>query len=202
MALPIDRRSLEFDEPTIEACRRGERGALDRVFRAHLPLLERLLGRILGNPADVEDVLQDTLVAAVRAFAGYGGKAPMESWLARIAVRSAYRHLRRPERRNRVALELVTSGDPAEPGQAVDEAAGDSRALERIYHHLAGVSPNNRIAFVLHVVEGHSIAEVAVLMGATRAATKSRVFLARRRLVRCANRDPLLREFFGGGGPT
>jgi RNA polymerase sigma-70 factor, ECF subfamily len=200
MPLAIDRpRSLEFDEPTIEACRRGERGALDRVFRAHLPRLERLLGRILGTPADVEDVLQDTLVAAVRGFAGYSGKAPIESWLARIAVRSAYRHLRRPERKNRVALELVSSAEPAEPGEAVDEAAGGSRALERIYHHLTGVSPKNRIAFVLHVVEGHSIAEAAALMGATRAATKSRVFLARRRLARCAKQDPILREFFGEG---
>jgi RNA polymerase sigma-70 factor (ECF subfamily) len=199
MPWAIDRpKSLDFDPPTIEACRRREREALDKVLRAHSPALERLLGRILGHAADVEDVLQDTLEAAIHGFAGYGGKAPLSSWLARIAVRSAFRYLRRPERRKRVALELVTA-DSAVESAAVDDIVTGSRALGRIYHHLASVSPRNRIAFVLHVVEGYSIAEVAALMGSTRAATKSRVFLARRRLIRCAARDPSLREFLLGG---
>jgi RNA polymerase sigma-70 factor, ECF subfamily len=200
MPWPVDRpRSLKFDASTIEACRRRERQALDTVLRAHLPALERLLGRILGNTADVEDVLQDTLEAAVRGFASYGGKAPISSWLARIAVRSAYRHLRRPERRRRVALELVAGNEPVQESEGIEETLAGGRTLERIYRHLAGVSPKNRIAFVLHVVEGYSVEEVAALMGATRAATKSRVFLARRRLVRCAKRDPALRELSLGG---
>jgi RNA polymerase sigma-70 factor, ECF subfamily len=201
MPWAIDRPAPpEVDAKTIHACRRHERDALDQVLRAHLPGLERLLGRILGHPADVADVLQDTLEAAIRGFTGYSGKAPVGSWLATIAVRSAYRHLRRPERRRRAALELVAAeAESAQPSDSIEGEVSGGRALERVYRHLASVSPKNRIAFVLHVVDGHSIEEVAALMGATRAATKSRIFLARRRLVRCAKRDPLLRELLPGG---
>jgi DNA-directed RNA polymerase specialized sigma24 family protein len=81
--------------------------------------------------------------------------------------------------------------------EPTEQAAPERRILERIYHHLSALSPKNRIAFVLHVVDERPIAEVAALMGATQAATKSRVFLARRQLVRRAGRDPMLRDLAG-----
>jgi len=51
-----------------------------------------------------------------------------------------------------------------------------------------------RLAFVLYVFEGRPIDEVAALTGATRVATKSRVFWARRELLARVAADPVLRE--------
>jgi RNA polymerase sigma-70 factor, ECF subfamily len=180
------------DRETIEACRRGDARALETVLGEHAPELERLLGRILGPGGEIEDVLQDTLEAAIRGFARYRGDAPVKIWLARIAVRTAYHHLRHPSRRRRAALELVadTAAETARP----DDTAHARRLLERVYRHLSVLSPKSRIAFVLHVVEGRSIEEVTALTGSSAAAVKSRVFMARHRLVWRAERDPALQE--------
>jgi DNA-directed RNA polymerase specialized sigma24 family protein len=65
---------------------------------------------------------------------------------------------------------------------------------------MAMIAPKKRIAFVLHVFEGHPIEEVAALTGASITATKSRVFWARRELLKRAARDPQLRDLVEGAG--
>ena len=65
---------------------------------------------------------------------------------------------------------------------------------ERVHRALDWLSPKKRIAFLLFAVEGHSIPEVAALMGAGKAATKSRIWFARRELLALARKDPALRE--------
>src|SRR5262249_6484757 len=107
--------------------------------------------------------------------------------------------LRRAEHRRRGDLPgLEESPDPHAP-QVGDERGLDTRRkLERLHQHLEQVAPKKRIAFVLHVFEGHAIEEVAALTGASVTATKSRVFWARRELLRRAARDPILRDLLEG----
>jgi RNA polymerase sigma factor (sigma-70 family) len=184
----------------IEACRRGERQALERVLSAHAPYLERVLRRVAGGTLDVEDLLQTTLMAAIQAFPRFRGEAHVRTWLARIAVHTAQDRLRSASVRRRVDMpdfELTTSGGDAEPEHALEQR----RRLERLEHHLSALGPKKRVAFVLHVFEGMPIEEVAALMGAGVPATKSRVFWARRELLRRAARDPLLRDLAEGSEP-
>jgi RNA polymerase sigma-70 factor, ECF subfamily len=185
------------DPALVEACRRGDRRALEQVFRAESPSVERLIARIIGPSADVEDLLQTTLLEAVRAFPRFRGEASVRTWLARIAVHVVHAHLRRPDRKRRVDLQLAER--PADTPSA-DVLVDRRRQLERALHALDRLSAKNRIAFILHVFEGYPIDEVAALVGASRVATKSRVFLARRRLLAFARKDRVLKSLFEDGG--
>jgi RNA polymerase sigma-70 factor (ECF subfamily) len=140
----------------------------------------------------MEDVLQDTLEAVVVAFPAFRGEAAVSTWMARIAVRTAYHHLEHPDVRRRTSLELVGGEMPDASAVAPETHADARRALLATYRHLDGLSAKKRIAFVLHVFEGRPMEEVAALMCASRAATKSRVFFARRELLSRARRDPEL----------
>lgn len=179
----------------VEACRRGDRAALEAVFRAHAEPLARLLTRIVGPSIDVEDLLQDTFAAAIPAFRNFRGEAAIKTWLHRIAVHVAHQHLRRPRHRREVELP-----DP----DAVARDAGPTSTPElreltrRLYRHLDAIDATKRIALVLYAIEEHTVDEIAVLMGASKAATRSRIFWARRALLRSLRRDPQLAE---GGRP-
>jgi RNA polymerase sigma-70 factor, ECF subfamily len=162
------------------------------VFRAESAALERVLCRILGSSPDVEDVLQSTLIAVIEAFPAFRGEASVRTWMTRIAVRSAIAHLERAGRRQRAPLTLLSS-DPEEGG-AIEERIAARERVRRLQHHLEKMAPKKRTAFALFVLDGRPIVEVAALMGATKAATKSRIFWARRDLMRAAERDPILRE--------
>jgi len=181
----------------IAACRRGDPRALDEVFRAQSPALERLITRLIGPGADLEDMLQQTFLSAMQAFPKYRGEASVRTWLARIAVNAVRQHLRRPAQKRRVALELVPD-EPTPDNLAPDRLADRHHRLERLFHHLDAIGTKKRIAFALTVIDGRSIDEVAALTGATPSATKSRVYWARRALLQRARRDPVLRDLLEG----
>ena len=180
----------------IARCVRGERAAQETVLRGQAPALEGLFMRLTGRRLDVEDLLQNTFVAAIRAFPQFRGEASVRSWLTRIGIAAFYDHLRRPERRL-ARLELVSSTDTTEEA-GPERRAEARRGVERLSVHLAAIAPKKRVAFLLHVVDGHPMEEVAALMSASRTATKSRVFWARRELLRRARRDPALRDWITG----
>ncbi len=179
--------SLHIAPDVIEACRRGDRNALDLVFRAHAEVLERLLARLVGPRADVEDLLQETFAAAIQAFPRFRGEASVRTRLHRIAVHIARHHLREPRRRRDVPLDEHAE---AASTALVADAPVPPDLARRLYEHLDALDPAKRIALVLHVIEDRSIAEIAALMGASQAATKSRLFWARRALLRRLRRDP------------
>jgi RNA polymerase sigma-70 factor (ECF subfamily) len=194
-----DRPAPAAPEPnpdTIDACRRGDRQALEAVFRTHAPALERLIVRLAGPNADVEDLLQTALMEAVRAFPRFQGKASVATWLGSIGVHVVHQHLRRPDnRRRRVRLELVPDRDqPIDAAPEPDSLAHARRQLERVYRHLDAIAVKRRVAFILFAFEGRSIDEVAALTGASRMAAKSRIFWARRELLARVGADPALRD--------
>lgn len=179
----------------IEACRRGERAALERVFRKEAPFLERVLYRVVGPSSELEDLLQQTLEHAIHAFAAFRGETSVRTWLTRIAVRTALHHLKHPAQRRRASLEVIEGGmSCAASSRPAHEA--DARARLRIlYEHLARLDPKHRTAFVLFQVEGRSMEEVAALMDSGVSTTKSRVMWARRKLLARLAKDPRAREW-------
>lgn len=194
-----ERRVAETDDARVlAACRGGDRVAIERVLLAHAHMLESVIARIAGPQADVEDMLQQTFAEAIVCFPRFRGEARVGTWLTSIAIHVAHRALRSPSRRRVVELELVgeVAGESAPP----DEQAHRRRAAARLYAVLDEIAPKKRIAFVLHAFEDRPIDEVASLMGASRAATKSRIFWARRELVRRLERDPVLRELVSKRG--
>jgi len=186
---------------SLDACRRGDRQALDAFFRAEIPALQRLIARLIGPSGDLDELLELTLIAAMDAFPRYRGEASPQRWLTRIAVNIVYQEFRRPERRRRVALELVPSDALIDQGPLPDRTFEGRSRVRRLYQLLDKIPPKKRIPFVLHVFEGRPIDEVAAIVGASVVATKSRIFWARRGLLARARRDPSLRELFDQEAP-
>ena len=181
----------------IEACRRGERPALELVFRREAPYLERVLFRVAGPNSELEDLLQISLEHAIRAFPAFRGEASVRTWLTRIAVRCALHHLKHPAQRRRVAFELIDGGLSAAASSRPGHEAEARARLRVLYEHLDRLDPKHRTAFVLFQVEGRSMDEVAALMDAGLSATKSRVMWARRKLLARLAKDPRAQDWAG-----
>ena len=79
------------------AARSGDRDALNELARAHLPLVYNLVRRALNGDPDVDDLVQDIMVRALRQLAGLRSPASFRPWLMAIAVRQVGTHLARDE---------------------------------------------------------------------------------------------------------
>lgn len=170
----------------LDACRRGDRSALEAVFRAHADGVARLLRRIVGPSADLEDLLQETFASAITAFKTFRGEASVKTWLYRIAIHTAHGHLRRPRHRREVALPDAD----AIARETIGVTAERREIATLLYAHLDALDATKRIALVLYAVEEHTVDEIAILMGASRTATRSRIFWARRALMKRMRDDP------------
>ncbi len=192
---------LAYTPGLIEACRGGERAALEQVFRKEAPFLERVLYRVVGPSSDLEDLLQQTLEHAIRAFPNYRGEASVRTWLTRIGVRTALHHLRHPAQRRRVALEVIEGGQSDVAASRPAHEADARGKLRILYEHLDRLDPKQRTAFVLFQIEGRSMEEVAALMDSGVSTTKSRVMWARRKLFARLSKDPRACDWFDAEEP-
>jgi RNA polymerase sigma factor (sigma-70 family) len=145
-------------------------GAFEALVRDHERLVFGLALRVVGNPADAEEVAQDTFERAYNALAGYPAERVaamrLRPWLAQIALNLARNRLRRRPPPTR-PLEDGDGGLPmlAAPA-AADPAAVAERAQERDFwaELLACLPRGYREAVVLRHVEGLPYAEVAEVL--------------------------------------
>lgn len=175
----------------VERARRRDGAAFRELFRTHVAVVHRVIYRLAGPGHDVEDLVQTSFVEAFRSLPDFRGDALFSTWLTRIAVRVTL-HAKR--RRSLFGLSLSSDETPEqagdEPGPERVAVARDGLAqLDRV---LAELRPKRRAAFVLHVLEGHSMEEVAAILNASIAAVKVRVHDARRHIERrCKTRPEL-----------
>ena len=165
----------------MERCRRGDLGAFEEVYRAHSRRLYGVALRMLGNPADAEDMLQEIFLAAHRKLESFRGESALGTWLYRLAVNLCLDYLRSKTGR---AIQMTDAiGD--EPtlldssSRGLAERAVTKLDLERA---LAQLPEGCRTAFVLHDVQGLEHREVGEIMGIAEGTSKSQVHKARLRL--------------------
>jgi RNA polymerase sigma-70 factor (ECF subfamily) len=193
---PLTTRIANPSEPSeqvLARCRVGDAQAIEELFRAHAAQVERVLGRLVGPVADLEDLTQTVFLEAISALSRFRGEASFKTWLLSIAAHVGQHYLRAGRVRRHIPLEMVP--EEAVRGEVHHDRILDERKLATELHQLLDqISPKKRIALLLYVVEGHSIEEVAALMGASQTATRSRVFFARRELRKLLQSDARLSE--------
>jgi RNA polymerase sigma-70 factor, ECF subfamily len=165
----------------IERCRKGDLGAFEELYRTHAGRLYSVALRLVGNPADAEDLLQEIFLAAHRKLDTFRGESSLGTWLYRLATNLCLDHLRSRTGRSR----HVTDSIDDEPGlfdvatSSLAEQTVTKMDLERA---LARLPEGCRSAFVLHDVEGLEHREVAEILGVAEGTSKSQVHKARLKL--------------------
>jgi DNA-directed RNA polymerase specialized sigma24 family protein len=79
---------------TVIAAQAGDARALDSLMSSYLPLVYNIVGRALSGHADVDDVVQETMLRAVRGLGDLRDPAAFRSWLVAVAIRQMRDHYR------------------------------------------------------------------------------------------------------------
>ena len=150
------------------------------IYRTHVDMVFRTASRVLGAAdGDVDDVVQHTFLAAVQSAESFDGRSKLSTWLVGIATRRALDHARARHRRGRwdKLKEWVGIGPLAEP-------APDARHQARTTAEKAldVLTLDQRTAFVLHEVEGHTLQEISQMTGTGISTLHARLLAARKRL--------------------
>ena len=162
------------------AAAEGDQEAMRHIYRAHVDMVFRTASRVLGaSDGDVDDVVQHTFLAAVQSAESFDGRSKLSTWLVGIATRRALDHARARHRRGRwdKLKEWVGLSPAAEP--APDTRHESRTTAERA---LDVLTLDQRTAFVLHEVEGHTLQEISDMTGIGISTLHARLCAARKRL--------------------
>jgi RNA polymerase sigma-70 factor (ECF subfamily) len=163
----------EAEREAIEACRRGEREAFDRLVLRYQRDVYRLCYRYVNNHEDANDLAQEVFLKAWRAISRFRGDSSFSTWLYRIAVNAClnFRAVRRPS-----TQELPEGLPDPRPGAAT-RVEGDEEA-RRVREAVARLPEKQRATLILKVYHELTHEEVAGVLGSTVGTVKSNLFHA------------------------
>ena len=173
-------------EISVEALRAGDRAEFARLVDAYSAPIYRLSLKILGNPQDAEDVLQNTFLNALTHLSSFEGRSSLSTWLYRIASNEALMQIRR-KRKNVSIEDLQTEGSDEGmlPEIFMDWSALPESELiteeskAKLDEAVSKLPESLRLVFVLRDVEGVSIKETAEILNLTETNVKTRLLRAR-----------------------
>ena len=171
---------------SVEALKAGDRAEFARLVDLASVPIYRLGLKMLGNPQDAEDVLQNAFLKALQSLGNFEGRSSPLTWLYRIAVNEALMLIRRQRPQVEIAEEPQDGeGDLPTPVQLTDWCclpesdfltAESKRALDAA---ILKLPEKLRVVFLLRDIEGMSIQETSEALNLTETAFKTRLLRAR-----------------------
>jgi len=174
-----DERASE-DPALVEALRRGEAEAFERLVRAYQHRLFSIALRMLRDRGEAEEVAQEIFLRVHRSIRDFRGEARLSTWLYAITSRLCLNRLKSPARARRageVALERLANGHP-NPG-----ATAERSELEAALHRaIANLPDDQRIVVVQRDLHGLAYEEIAAALDLPLGTLRSRLHRARMEL--------------------
>jgi len=173
----------------LEALKRSDPEACAGMIKQYAPLVYAIAIRMVSDPADAEEVLQETFISACKNIQKFEGRSALGTWLHRIATNAALMHLRK-RKKNQVSLDApieVQDGDDVyreirDWDFAPDDHAMNSEIRDVLETAIAELPETLRTVFVLREIEGYSTTETARILDISVSAAKVRLHRARLRL--------------------
>ena len=171
------------DTELVAAHLAGDPDAFAVMIARHRDRLWRVALRMMRDPHDAADALQDGYLAAFRRIGSFRGEAQVTTWLHRVVVNACLDRLRRRQTRMR-EQPLPENPDRAAAlgsAQAVDPVEQQEARFD-VESALGQLNPDQRAALILVDMEGYSVEEAAGILGCAPGTVKSRCARGRARL--------------------
>lgn len=185
MVMPITvTQEAQRDEELVRRAQAGEDAAFAELVHRHESRVYTLALKIVRNPADAEDVLQETFINALHGLESFRGDATFSTWLYRIAYNASLMKLRKAS--SSVSLDEAIESEESElPRELTDwthepESALLNRELQaEMQAAVDTLSTPLRSVFVLRDMDGLSTEETAAVLGVSVEVVKTRLHRAR-----------------------
>ncbi|MDO5667781.1 MAG: RNA polymerase sigma factor RpoE [Alcaligenaceae bacterium] len=182
----MSRTEREIDAALVRRAQAGEKRAFELLVSKYQRRILRLLGRILHNQSDVEDIAQETFLKAYRALPKFRNESAFYTWLYRIAVNTARNHI--SSKHNQVFVsdqiesqdgETFSLLDNLTDGETPETHMHNREIIESLQEALEELPEQLRQAIVLRELEGLTYEEIATAMDCPVGTVRSRIFRAR-----------------------
>ena len=165
----------------INKCRKGDRKAQFEIYSLYYKAMYNTSLRIVKDPQEAEDIMQESFLSAFRKIETYQGKVSFGAWLKRIVINNSLDVIKK----RRMLFEEL---DEDYTQLAIQEDELDEKLLEQqmdmIREAIQKLPDGYRVILSLHLMEGYDHEEIAEILNISSSTSRSQFFRAKQRLLR------------------
>jgi RNA polymerase sigma factor (sigma-70 family) len=163
------------DEALMQAYTAGDTRAFEVLYTRHRGPFWRYLTRLIGTPAEGEELFQDAWQRVITARESYSPSAPFRAWLFRIGHNLAMDRLRHKKIAPETSMDDNVLQFPGASEREPDQHTISQEAHERLMQSLAELPAEQREVVLLRAEGELSLEEIGQLTGQGRETVKSRL---------------------------
>lgn len=180
----VRREEVTSEGQAIALAQRGDHAAFEYIYKAYCKRVYSVCLRMIRNPAEAEDLTQQTFLQLFRKIGTFRSESSFSTWLYRIAVNVVLLHMRHRKPAGAVVedLEQYTANEEGKPKHGVSLSSFVDRL--NLKRAISKLSPGCKRLFLLYDVLGYRHSEIAERLGCSVGSSKSQLHKARKRLRR------------------
>jgi len=170
-----EQRPAGLDEQTLVVrAQEGDARSFEVLARRHQAALYRVAVRVLGDPGEAEDALQEALLDAWRRIGAFRAESAFSTWMYRVVTNRCMGMLR-----NRRPVPVERMDDTAAVADSPEHTAELDAGMVALGQAVAGLRDELRVCWVLRELEGLGYTDIAHITGASEDAVRGRIHRAR-----------------------
>lgn len=178
------------EKELIEEARQNNSQAFDQLVLRYQDRVYHAVFRIVGNPEDSLDIVQDAFIKAFCSLKTFKGDSNFYTWIFRIAVNTSLTFIRKREKKQMFSMDWASKKSDEEKGREAGDKNQDtpSEILEkqdlqnRVHQALLTLNDEYRIVLILKDLEGLAYEKISAILEIPKGTVKSRIFRAREAL--------------------
>lgn len=141
----------------IDSCRKGKRKAQSELYRIYYKGMYAVCLRMVGNPVDAEDVMQEAFLSAFSKIETYKGQVSFGAWLKKIVVNRSLDFLKKKK---------IQFEDVEKHTKIIDDSDFEPREVDvqKIRTSIQMLPDNYRVILSLHLIEGYDYEEMEQIL--------------------------------------
>jgi RNA polymerase sigma-70 factor (ECF subfamily) len=173
----------------IDLCKTGDQRAQFRIYKLYYKAMYNTSLRIVNNPVEAEDIMQESFLSAFENINTYSGTASFGAWLKKIVINRSLDFLKRDKRMVLEDIDSLTGlGDDSGYDLSYEEETiiKANKVKEAIEHLPDGC----RIVMSLHLLDGYDHEEISEILSISPVTSRSQFSRARQKLIAVLKGQP------------
>jgi RNA polymerase sigma factor (sigma-70 family) len=171
---------LNIHQEYIDRCRKGDRNAQFEIYRLYFKSMYNTSLRIVKDPQEAEDIMQESFLSAFVKINTYSGKVSFGAWLKKIVINSSLDALKKKRLFTEELNEELVEQDIAE--EEIDANYKDVR-IEDIMEAVNELPDGYRVVLSLKLFEGYDHDEIAEILEISNSSSRSQYTRAKQKLL-------------------
>jgi len=169
-----------LNQDVIDGCKKGDSKAQFQLYKLYYRSMYNTCLRILNDPAEAEDVMQEAFLSAFEKIKTYEGKVSFGSWLKKIVVNRSLDALRKRK------MDLIDIKEQTGPAILDEEKINEDEInfkVQKVKDAMTQLPEGYRLVLTLYLFEGYDHDEIAQILNISGSTSRSQYTRARQKLL-------------------